>query len=231
MLHLHGIVADAECQLLIQEANVAAEVRRQVRARAGAFASRQPRFRMPVANFLSTTTGTLSLADEILRRALVRIADAMGPEWVSERLGEATESCERCIIGSSTLQFSEGEPAINVYHPGGEFLPHEDKQRLTILIALSDAASGAFSGGGTAFWSEEDRGPDGSNAKTVPPTRTVHAPAGTALIFCGVVTHGALPVVSGQRTVFVASFGPRGQDYRRASRLSRLRAAVGRLLP
>ena len=36
----------------------------------------------------------------------------------------------------------------------------------------------------------------------------MHAPAGSALIFCGEVTHGALPVVAGQRAVFVASFGP-----------------------
>ena len=111
---------------------------------------------------------------------------------------------------------------------------------MPLLIALSDAASGAFSGGGTAFWSQEDSGPPtddrSTNASTnakpavATPTRTVHAAAGTALVFSGVVTHGALPVASGQRTVFVASFGPRGQDYRRASRLSRLRAAVGRLL-
>ena len=34
-------------------------------------------------------------------------------------------------------------------------------------------------------------------------------PAGTALLFGGEVTHGALPVTSGERIVFVASFTPK----------------------
>ena len=113
-----------------------------VRARAGAFASRQPRYRMPVANFLFNKP-EFALCDQILRRAVARCSDAL-PGFVEQRLGRATETARGCIINNLALQFSEGEPAINVYHPGGEFAPHEDKQRLTVLVALSDAASGAF---------------------------------------------------------------------------------------
>jgi hypothetical protein len=270
---VQGLATGSECELLLHEANIAAEVRRQVRNRAGAFSARQPRYRMPIENFLRGAN--LDLCDELLRRALVRVSSAL-PDLVAERLGDATEASLRRIVGNYTLQFSEGEPAINVYQQGGAFQPHEDKQRITVLLALTDAASGAFTGGGTAFWSADDTRPnDGRTqaappaatttaaaptttpsaaaaaaipapaaggaptsataaaAAAVPPTITVHTPAGTALVFSGVVTHGALPVVSGQRTVFVASFGPRGEPFRWTSRRTRLwralRSAVRRV--
>ena len=228
---------------------------------------------MPVGNFLGPDE--LALCDEILRRALAHVSEVT-PGLIPQQLGAATESARAAIIDNPALQWSPGEPAINSYRTGGarglreregccrqhyrqhafslqsgEFLPHEDKQRLTVLVALSDAESGAFSGGGTAFWSAEDRGSPGPppqaptaaatadavartafpRAQAVPPTLTVHAPAGTAVVFTGTVTHGAMPVLSGEssqhlsipcstlrstprrtgeRTVFVASFGPKG---------------------
>ena len=219
ILRIDALAADAECALLLKEAEAAVEIRSRVRACAGAFSHRQPRFRMPVVNFLVSKSPGLTLCDAILRRALVRISEAV-PGLVAQQLGEAAESSFHNIIGNRALQFSEGEPAVNVYYAGGEFSPHEDKQRLTVLLALSDAASGTFSGGGTAFWSKQESGSIDTHAQSAPPSVTVHAPAGSALIFCGEVTHGALPVISGQRAVFVASFGPVGADYRHPSRIS-----------
>ena len=186
LLTINALATEAECKLLLEAAEAAVEVRSKVRAGAGGvFSRRQPRFRMPIINFLFSGTPGRALCDELLRRALMRLSEAL-PGFVEQRLGEATEAALHAgIVGNRQLQFSEGEPAINVYYPGGEFAPHEDKQRLTVLIALSDAASGAFTGGGTAFWSEQDRGPDGARARSSPPSVTVHAPAGSALIFCG----------------------------------------------
>ena len=218
ILNIRALATDAECNLLLKEAEAAVEVRSQVRAGAGVFSCRQPRFRMPVINFLFGGSAGRALCDDLLQRALVRISESL-PGLVAQRLGEeASESClSSGIIGNAGLQFSEGEPAINVYYPGGEFAPHEDKQRLTVLLALSDSASGAFAGGGTAFWSEQARA--GAKNGSSPPCLTVQAPAGSALIFCGEVTHGALAVASGQRAVYVASFGPLGHDHRHVSRI------------
>ena len=89
------------------------------------------------------------------------------------------------LSAEGALEFSSREPAINLYGPGGEFLPHMDHQSLTVLIPLTSPApiekstcpplapppplqqqidgesaldSGApFSGGGTGFWSQDAR--------------------------------------------------------------------------
>ena len=106
--------------------------------------------------------------------------------------------------------------------------PHRDKRRLTILLALTDAKSGDFAGGGTAFWADEAEG-DAPSGPAEGPTLTVHARTGCALVFCGELTHGALPVTDGRRAVFVASFGPRGEDYRHVSRRPRSVRLVGAL--
>ena len=70
-------------------------------------------------------------------------------------------------------------------------------------------ASFGFTGGGTACWSTADRGPERSRADSgAAPTFTLTPAAGTALLWGGDVTHAGLPVTSGVRTVFVASFSP-----------------------
>ena len=138
ILRIDALAADAECALLLKEAEAAVEIRSRVRACAGAFSHRQPRFRMPVVNFLVSKSPGHTLCDAILRRALVRILEAV-PGLVAQQLGEAAESSFHNIIGNRALQFSEGEPAVNVYYAGGEFSPHEDKQRLTVLLALKSA--------------------------------------------------------------------------------------------
>ena len=53
------------------------------------------------------------------------------------------------------LEWSEGEPAINVYSAGGGFGTHKDHMALTVLISLTAPATD-FSGGGTGFWSALD---------------------------------------------------------------------------
>ena len=78
------------------------------------------------------------------------------------------------------LEWSEGEPAINVYSAGGGFGTHKDHMALTVLIPLTAPATD-FSGGGTGFWSaldEEMMGgvPSGS------PTKVLKPPIGTALM-------------------------------------------------
>lgn len=129
-----------------------------------------------------------ALSDELVRRALAftevelpALAAAVGPR--------------------EALRFADFEPAVNVYSAGGEFRPHEDGQALTVLLPLP----GDYEGGGTAFWSEEDRGPSLARGGK-DPTCVLQPPAGSALLFGGGVTHAGRPVASGTRCVYVASF-------------------------
>ena len=82
---------------------------------------------------------------------------------------------------------------------------------MTVLVPLSGGAD--FEGGGTAFWSaldtESSRRPGGSRADLPAPTMVLRPPAGAALLFGGDVTHAGVPVQSGQRCIFVASFSPK----------------------
>ena len=115
------------------------------------------------------------------------------------------------MVANTRLEHSPGEPALNVYRNGGRFKPHCDLQSLTILVALSDPAQD-FEGGGTAFWSIEDRGFYRQTTQECEiqsdPTIALRCPVGTALMFTGSVTHAGQPVTSGERTVLVASFSP-----------------------
>jgi len=117
---------------------------------------------------------------------------------------------ERCpslrdLYMAAELEWSEGEPAINVYTSDGYFGAHKDHLALTVLIPLT-APSTDFEGGGTGFWAgnsavgEDPRGP---------PDLVLAPAAGTALLFGGDVTHAGLPVAGGLRSVFVASFSTR----------------------
>jgi len=201
------VATASECEQLLQEARSAADNEFEACTRPSAKygATTPTRIRMPVVNFLEPSE--LALCDRLLRRTLAGVTDTL-PTLVAQQMGSADKSSRQAILGNAELMFSDGEPAINVYRAGGLFKAHEDKMNLTVLMPLCDSAGGAFTGGGTAFWSLEDCGPDRLRAQTAPPTLTVHAPAGTALVFVGSVTHGALPVLSGERAVFVASFGP-----------------------
>lgn len=99
------------------------------------------------------------------------------------------------------LEWSEGEPAINIYETNGYFGCHKDHLALTVLIPLTAPTS--FVGGGTGFWSgNRDVGENPSTK----PTKVLKPPPGSALVFGGDVTHAGMPVMEGYRSVFVCSF-------------------------
>jgi len=148
------------------------------------------RLRLPAASWPDPAARTLS--DALVQRALAFARDQL-PSLVEERFGPSD--------AEETLVFSHGEPAVNVYREGGQFQPHEDLQSLTVLVPLCDPD--AYGSGGTAFWSEEARG---MARESGPPSLVLRPAAGTALLFVGSVTHAGLPVSSGTRHVFVASF-------------------------
>ena len=74
-----------------------------------------------------------------------------------------------------------------------------------MLVPLSTSGR-EFDGGGTAFWSEALVGTDSKEAHNFPPSLVMRPPAGTGLFWRGHLTHAGLPVTSGVRHVFVASF-------------------------
>ena len=149
-----------------------------------------------------------TIGEAVLTRSVERTSGAC-PGLVRELFGDLFESG----VAFGDLGFSPNEPAVNVYAPGGEFAPHVDGQRLTVVILLSPADG--FTGGGTAFWSQHHEGSYTATtaaeaAKTTLPKVVLKPKFGDALVFTGDVLHAALPVETGQRTVFVASFGPKG---------------------
>lgn len=203
LLLLDSLASASECQALLEEAAASADDAFEAQTRPSAKYGATPpaRVRMELVDHFDEHT--IALCDLLLRRAVSRLGKEL-PSVVERQLGlglgEGFASMRPGI--GSMLGFSDGEPAINVYRAGGLFKPHEDKQSLTVLVPLSDALNGAFVGGGTAFWTTEQR----STASTTPPGSVVHAPAGTAIVFTGTVTHAALATLSGERTILVASF-------------------------
>jgi hypothetical protein len=105
------------------------------------------------------------------------------------------------LFRTDQLIYTDQEPAINVYTaPDGKFDIHKDNKALTILVPLS-SPMGDFTGGGTAFWSElypVDGMDDPSFIMTPQP--------GTVMLFGGAVSHKGMPIQTGTRVVFVASF-------------------------
>lgn len=167
------------------------------------------RLRLTVPERLNA--GARALSDAWLRRALVLIGTDLPAVARSLLLPDEPVS-SLGLLGLDEFDYADEEPACNIYAVGGEFKPHEDKQSVTLLVPLSDSA--LYEGGGTAFWSEEDRGPGRSRASTSAPTLVLQPTAGTALLFGGEVTHAARPVTSGARLVYVASFTRRALNER-----------------
>ncbi len=134
---------------------------------------------------------------EIITQRVYRTLDRDYPALVESIFGKDCLLEDMYMNGN--LAFSSREPAVNVYTPGGEFLPHEDGQKLTILIPLSDAKS--FDGGGTGFWH-----PDSSSHRVTPPSLVLRPTPGSVILFVGHVTHAGLPLITGERVAFVMSF-------------------------
>lgn len=132
-------------------------------------------------------------------------------------LGETCISL-RDLYMMGELEWSEGEPAINIYQSGGYFGCHKDHLALTVLIPLTSPDK--FINGGTGFWAgnrEVDENPFGDPDLVLKPEQ------GTALIFGGDVTHSGMPIDAGYRSVFVCSFSTR-TEASRADRLHGLQA-------
>lgn len=173
---------------------------------------------------------TVELCEEMLLRVLDVVDEEMpdvydklfrpaGTEWCERQPRNAQgqqpsvappeyleDSCPtlRDLYMAGELEWSEGEPAINVYTAAGAFGCHKDHLALTILIPLT--SSDEFEGGGTGFWAggrAEDENP------FVDPAAVLKPDLGTALVFGGDVTHAGMPVDAGLRAVLVASFSTR----------------------
>jgi len=138
---------------------------------------RRDRVRLPLERMPASAN---ILCDALLVRVLTLLETQL-PDLAHSLFGECLP-CATCI-SNTIFEHSRGEPAINVYTAFGSLAAHEDQHYLTVLIPLSDgdAADGedvlrvhtagsldlngktrgtaAFTGGGTAFWSVADRGP------------------------------------------------------------------------
>ena len=142
-----------------------------------------------------------SLSDVLIRRALAFVQEEL-PLAGEQMLDCRAADLHELLDAAPGLEYSPGEPAVNVYTASGEFKPHEDKMGLTILITLSD--SDEFTGGGTAFWRPADF--NDARRGRAEPALVLKPPAGSALLFGGEVTHAGRRVESGTRCMFVASF-------------------------
>ena len=144
------------------------------------------------------------LGDQLIRRALAFVQREL-PGAGEQMLGCSATELPELLDAAPGLEYSPGEPAVNIYTATGEFKPHEDKMGLTVLVTLSDGDE--FSGGGTAFWRPSDF--NSARRGRAEPALVLTPPAGTALLFGGEVTHAGRRVESGKRCMFVASFSRR----------------------
>lgn len=228
LLMLHHIVDSSECAALCTAASAAAASERQARKNGPAFDAEGMRYdgktgriRGPVADMLDSQAQ--SRCDRIMCSIASQLQNEI-PDLIPLLFGRPC--LPHPLAKSTELKFSPGEPAINVYEPGGSFRAHTDKQSLTILVPLSKAGgepgmepSGDYEGGGTAFWSRKDSVPhalDDERAEQLGiresesnPKVVLRPSPGTAIVFGGEMTHAALPVLKGLRCVLVASFSSR----------------------
>jgi hypothetical protein len=178
-----------------------------------------PRHRLTVEHHLDEAPQALS------RQLVLRALSIVQQRW--PMAGRAMLQCNADddlpeLFEKPGLEFSKGEPAVNVYSAGGEFTPHRDHECLTLLLSLSSPEE--FTGGGTAFWPPCHSIDDAKLG--APPSLVVKAPIGAVLLWSGVVTHAGRAVDSGKRVVWVASFSPRGRvppairETRHAARLA-----------
>lgn len=208
-LVLDSLATSAECESLSASASALA-VTERAGGKTGGVDGENSRVRIDVQRGMEAKDNTL--CDRILQRVIASLA-TQHPDLIVQLFGDHldTDTTSGVLI-NDRVRFSTGEPAVNVYSAGGGFKPHMDQQSLTILVAISDAESGSFEGGGTAFWSVDDHGlgSHSSNNQQIQnePTVVVHSAAGTALVFVGSVTHSGQPIITGERIVFVASFSP-----------------------
>lgn len=136
---------------------------------------------------------TQEFTASIITDRVLPIFEQQLPDVAIELFGRSSDLAEM------EFTFSPGEPAINRYTKGGEFKRHRDRFSLTVYVTLSEES--AYVGGGTAFWAQDPESEDSDEH-----TAVVRASQGGAVIFNGDVQHSGLPVESGIRHLFVASF-------------------------
>lgn len=219
VLTIPDIVTSEECHLLFQAAL------RARNRRGGDSVAARGRSRFSVADpFAFDAPNIVLTCEEILLRVIDYLEEAApsiyetlfapGPHWcewqpLNAQLEQPTTPPDdelfdglRELYVTSKLEWSEGEPAINIYEEQGYFGCHKDHLALTVLVPLLNPGE-SFSGGGSGFWAgnrETNENPG------TPPTMVLKPPAGTALIFGGDVTHSGMPVEQGLRSVLVCSF-------------------------
>lgn len=227
VVRLPGIASPAELKDLFAAGLAACE---SEVARNGGKPPARGRSRFSVSDPAAFPPEVVMACEDIFLRVLDRVDEAMPSvyerlfrphsDWVCRQplsaqgqepmtpppahLGETCPSL-RDLYMLGELEWSEGEPAINIYSGGGYFGAHKDHLALTVLIPLTSPTTD-FVGGGTGFWAGNravDENPDGA------PTAVLKPRLGSALIFGGDVTHAGMRVEGGQRGVLVASFSTR----------------------
>jgi len=204
---MEKVVSDEDCSAIKVAAKLIASRQRELRLEAGLMD--EGLVRIPtMASAKRASSGNTpcvepfdSDIDAKLNQIMARVCKLIDSEhktMVDSLFGPANSLLN--LLHSNKLAFSSREPAVNFY-TSGSFRPHEDGQKLTVLITLSSANE--FEGGGTAFWSSESRG-----HRVEDPSLELKPDYGTVMLFVGHVTHAGLTVKEGERAVFVASFSP-----------------------
>jgi len=202
ILCVEGVASAEECALLDAEARAFASQSTRTNLNMASVG----RVREPVIEMLQAAGQ--ALCEELLKRALRRVGAAV-PGLLERVFGEQTaQSFEEGVMSCKTIAFSQDEPALNVYSSNGKFLPHTDKEALTLLINLSSPM--AYVGGGTGFYSAADtRKMKQKRGRDWPaPTVAIKGREGTTLVFAGNVLHCGVSVDAGTRCCLVASFSP-----------------------
>lgn len=187
VLLLDGLVSADQCENLLVEARIISTK---------AVAST---IRIPIPDYFSATGK--SICNDVLLRALTFVQAE-----IAGLLRHSLLEVQTCL-STKRIQFSAGEPGVNIYRVGGSFRSHEDGQQLTVLMNLSTCD--AYEGGGTAFWAPQDRANEPactSSSSVRPPTLVLAPPPGTVILFGGTVTHAGQETTGGERGLFVASF-------------------------
>lgn len=203
VLEVPSAASKAECNLLMDIGSSMAAQAEQQRSRRGLDTKGLVRLPTAAAGLRMDAPPQLMLAgpaDDVcsaLFQRVIHFIDENLPSVVDDLFG--SDCTITALHEAGELEFACREPAVNIYTEGGEFLAHEDHQAITVLISLAEPES--FGGGGTGFWAAGARG-----HRVEGPSMTLRPAAGTALLFGGHVTHAGMPVETGVRGVFVASF-------------------------
>ena len=143
--------------------------------------------------------------DRRLRSRVIAFLECELPDVSKELFGGSSPAA--LALAERTPFFSEFEPSINTYQPGGRFDPHCDGYALTIVLTLNP---GAFIGGGTDFWNpvagkagKAGKETEKESCQRPPFLRIEPQPGavGVGVIFGGNVRHAGRSVVEGTRCV------------------------------